>query len=108
MHVSSVHAAGSAHVRDDPKKFSRFEQPQTIDTGLGANHCISAPFKCSTNVGHHSGFILDEQHRQSGRFQGGATGGHGWITPAAAPRDAGSDVTGRRTTKVAPSPPALL
>jgi hypothetical protein len=71
VHLASIDSAGRAHVGDNSQETAILEQAEGVDSGLAADYGISAAFESSLNVGHHGGLILDEQHGQKLRFEGG-------------------------------------
>src|ERR1700722_12871112 len=106
MHLPSVHSSGGAHVRHHAQIFAVFQQAEGIRARLAADYGISAALQSGLYVGHDRGLIFDQQHGQRLRFESWLA--HGCITPAATLKEAVWGAAGRRTTNVAPCPPALL
>ena len=68
--LSAVDAAGRAHVGNHTEELARFQQAQSFDAGLGADHGIAAAFERGADASHNGRLVLDQQDRQVGALNG--------------------------------------
>src|SRR4030088_151183 len=106
IYLGAIDASGRAHVGDDAMKIAVRQQSQCIGAGFGRNNRVSVAFENGAYQSHDGRFVFDQKHSRISGFSSSL--GHFGCTPATAPKDAVSDATGRRTTKVAPSESRLL
>src|SRR5215469_4996042 len=104
MHLASVYAARSPHIRHDALKRTGFQQPKCINPRLAAHHRIPAALQGCLDVSHHRRLVFNEEDGVSFR----SWQAHACVTPALTPTDAPRGAVGKRTMNVAPSRPMLL